>query len=305
MSLITWHLFANQKSGGFKARRINELTTRMQERGQRVEAHLPASLKALREEIAELAEAGERHFIIAAGDGTLSQAVNCLVDLGVSADSVVALYPMGSGNDTARSLDMRGRRKRLVDQWVQALVARRWQPIDLIKIQTEHESRVSVNLWGVGLDAQVLAARTSGSYLTGLLKALFAGRFVKGGLKLDALHEGLVEITGEWVTLMGANGRYAGGGMRFVDDARINEDNHYLFLLEKTWLLSLLPWVPLLYTGGIDRHKKVTINKVDSFELNLEAESVWQIDGEVMQPAKHFNSSTMSKAIQLLYLAEK
>ena len=296
MSNTTWALIANPVSGSFDARILNQLATRLAQQGYLCELYLPSSLAQLQAQVNHLLDEGDDRFIIAGGDGTLSQVVNVIAQKDALSRVQVALYPMGSGNDTAKSLAMTGRR--LMSRWVEAFVNQSWQSTDLLQIASNGSLTSCVNLWGVGLDAQVLAARTSGSYLTSLLKALARSGRVGGKLAIDDD----VAVQGEWVTLMGANGRFAGGGMKFANDARNDSGYQYCFSLANTWLMGLLFWVPFLYVRGVAWHPKVAVRRCSTIDITLDAPSIWQIDGEVMPSTSHIRATTLPKAIQFLSL---
>lgn len=296
MPNTTWALIANPVSGSFDARTLNQLATRLAQQGYICELYLPNSLVQLQAQVSHLLDVGDYRFIVVGGDGTLSQVVNVIAQKDALSQVKVALYPMGSGNDTAKSLAMTGRR--LMGRWVDAFVNQCWQPIDLLQIESNGCVTSCVNLWGVGLDAQVLAARTSGSYLTSLLKALGRSGRVSGKLSIDDDEA----VQGEWVTLMGANGRFAGGGMKFANDARNNSGYQHCFSLANTWLMGLLFWVPFLYLKGVIYHPKVSVRRCSTIDVALDAPSIWQIDGEVMPATSQIRATTLPAAIQFLSL---
>jgi len=287
-----WWIFANPISGGFNARRLNELNSCLYRDGILAAVRLPASQQQLIEQVRDLWRLGERNFIVAAGDGTASVLINAILEFGSIEQARLAIFPMGSGNDTARSLGKHKYRDRDIAGWARALDSDCFKPISLLKITTEHEVKFALNIWGVGLDAQVLAARRTGSYLLSLLKALVNAKTINIGQQ--AHHEDLY-------TLLCANGRYAGGGMIFTPSAKLCTSTMHVFKLAKTSLLGLIPWIPYLYNGKINRHPKVSIDEVTTVQFSLSQPTLWQCDGELQQPSCEFRCELQEAAISLYY----
>jgi len=287
-----WWIFANPHSGGFNARRLNELNSCLYQQGVVAAVRLPASQDQLVSQVQELWSQGERNFIVAAGDGTASVLINALQDFSDCSSAKVAIFPMGSGNDTARSLGKHRYRHREITGWASGIKLGRFRQIPLLKITTEYETRHALNIWGVGLDAQVLQARRSGSYLLSLLKVLAKASpvtVVDQGTRTDLY------------ALLCANGRYAGGGMVFARNAKISVSDMHIFKLAKTSLWSLIPWIPALYRGNIDGHPKVAIEKTDKFEFALTEPSIWQCDGELRRASKEFSCELKQNAVWVYF----
>jgi diacylglycerol kinase family enzyme len=91
--------------------------------------------------------------VVAGGDGSASSVVQCLFEAGLAQTVRLAIYPVGTGNDLARSLCCV--RAPEPGSFMQALHAEElaYRPVAVWRIG----SRYAVNYLGIGLEASILA----------------------------------------------------------------------------------------------------------------------------------------------------
>ncbi|MEW6523545.1 MAG: diacylglycerol kinase family protein [Bacillota bacterium] len=147
---------------------------------------------------------------VIAGDGTIHEAVNGLVDTGAK----LCVIPGGRGNDLARTMGIpREPRAAAALLW-----AGRTSRIDLGRANGEY----FFNVAGVGFDAEVAAAVNRGrvfvngmvTYLVYVLKMLASYQPVEAYLTLD----GRAWSQKVFMAAVG-NGQYLGGGMKLAPSA--------------------------------------------------------------------------------------
>jgi diacylglycerol kinase (ATP) len=178
------------------------------------------------------------------GDGTLHRVINS-ADL---AEQVIALLPMGTGNDLARSLAV----PNSVDSALKWLAGTRSKPTDLVSIC----GILAHNSAGFGLDTATLHVRDSrrglahSNYNVAFLIAL---RELKP-LRLKITWEG-GGITGEYLWVLGMNSRFIGKGTMIAPDASLDDGLLDVVLIEKTPPLKLLAMMPSVIQGKHDRLK--------------------------------------------------
>ncbi len=160
-----------------------------------------------------------RGLVVAGGDGSLHLAANRLHALGRLDDVTVALFPAGTGNDLAHTLELPW------DPDAMATVLREGLPhrLDLLAVGDEG---VAVNALhaGIGVDAAERSqdlpeglgklAYPLGALLAGVGARGFDGEVTVDGERVQALD------TSETLMVLVCNGRTIGGGHVFVEDAR-------------------------------------------------------------------------------------
>ena len=279
----SWQLIVNPVAGGGRAgRKSRNALAALRNAGVESEFYETNAAGEARSIACDRAASGERKFLVAGGDGTLNEAVNGLFDADALDDSIVAVLPLGSGNDWARS---RGQ-TRDMGTMIAALQRERWVPCPVGLVRSfEPESswqRCFVNAVGVGLDVRVIehapALRWAAlRYLVGLVRA-----FVQfNGVELHAIIDGERSVRRVLLALC-ALGPYAGGGMCLAPQAR--DLNGQLAMTE----IEDLPWWRLmlsgyrLYNGSIEVSPEVHTRIAENVELSTRLPESVQVDGEVV-----------------------
>lgn len=230
-----------------------------------------------RDEAARLAREGAadgyRLILAAGGDGTVNEIANGLVGSG----AVLALYPIGSGNDFARALGY-PRRTRDIARFLRA--ARR-RAIDL----GELNGRVFVNAAGVGIDGHVakrvsaatrIAGRTLG-YLAGALVGIATYRPQPMRVLIDG------ELTsGSFLAVVAANGTHFGSGMHVAPQASLDDGQLDVVLAGNLSPLSSLVALAKLYRGTHVDGRRILAKRARVVEIDLERPLATEIDGEVI-----------------------
>jgi YegS/Rv2252/BmrU family lipid kinase len=227
--------------------------------------------------------AGRRRILIAGGDGSAHDVVNGVMQTGERArDVTLALAPLGTGNDWARTLGMPRDPARLAA----ALASGVEQPHDvgLIEFTAEpHRPRCwFVNVAGAGYDAFVLSrlptrVRSRLRYLCGAVTGLRAYRPPRFRVRTAGrdFEERL------WVTFV-ANGRYCGGGMQVAPHARIDDGKLDVVAIEALESLRILAKLSKLYRGTIASDPAVRAFASERLGLDAAPAAAVEADGQVV-----------------------
>lgn len=225
---------------------------------------------------------GDRTLVLAGGDGSVHTAVATLHRRGeLSPDRPLALLPLGTGNDLARTLGIP------LDpaEAARALLTGRRRPLDLLVDDT---GGVVVNAVHMGIGAE--AAEKAGALKERLGKAAYAVGSVLAGagstgwdLRVDVDGEPL--HTDEPVLMVGvANGRTIGGGAELAPDAVPDDGLLDVVVATSTGPLARLGFGVALREGGhVEREDVVAVRARtvtvtgEPFPLNADGE----LDGPV------------------------
>ena len=234
-----------------------------------------------REEAARLAREGAadgyRTILAVGGDGTANEIANGLVGTG----ALLALYPIGSGNDFARALGYPRRRRDLL----RFLRTAQRRSIDV----GELNGRVFVNAAGVGIDGHVAArvatmTRVAGPVLGYLVGAL-AGLVSYRPQPMRVLVDGEL-ISGKFLTIVAANGTHFGSGMHVAPDAALDDGQLDVVLCGELGPLPSLIALAKLYRGKHVDGRRVVLKRARAVEIDLERALPIELDGEVSRAAR-------------------
>ena len=222
---------------------------------------------------AEAADDGYATVIAAGGDGTANEIANGLV----GTTTALALYPLGTGNDLARSL---GYPKKLRDVPAFLATARR-RVIDV----GELNGRVFVNAAGVGIDGVVAEGVKGSSRYFGSTIGYFAGAL--GAIALYRPMPMQITIDGEsragrHLIVVASNGRFFGGGMQPAPAAAVDDGWLDLTVAGEIGRFATLGALARLYRGTHHNGTTIQAIRARTVEIQLERRAAIEIDGEVI-----------------------
>lgn len=236
--------------------------------------------------------AGELCVIAVGGDGTLNEIVNGYFDeLGqpINPQAAIGLLPCGTGSDFRRSVGVMNRGAAL-----QAIIAGQSRLIDLVKIElighNGHPiSRYSINVISFGLGGEVVRLVNSwritwppwigghARFVLAALKALQAYRnrpiriVCDGGLKDESIFSNF---------LVAANGRFAGGGMKFAPYASLDDGLMDIVLAENASRWDIVKELPRIRFGAHLRNSKVRMLRHRTLTIQTQKPLPIDVDGE-------------------------
>lgn len=236
------------------------------------------------------ATASEFDLVVAAGgDGTVggvAAGLHLARRDGATSVPPLAVLPLGTGNDFARQLDVRGDPVRALDAARASLAAGRRGWIDLIACsspQLPGERRYALNAVVGGLGGKVADALTPAirrrwgrlAYLRAVLPDLLRWRAHSVVLHVDGRR-----FASEALLVVIANGRFAGGGIPFAPRAAPDDGRIDVVVIARPPVLRLPPLFVRLLRGRHGASGEVL--EVDGRRIELEADGdFWMnLDGE-------------------------
>ena len=224
----------------------------------------------------EAADEGFDAVLACGGDGTLSQVLMGLLDTGIPA----GVIPAGTGNDFARTIGLSRRPATAARQLIRGQVA----DIDLLEV---NDGQLwSVNLVGVGFDAQVTLHMnghrpvTGGllPYLAGVMRELIVYRPTELRLRVDD-----EEWQGQVFLVVVANARSYGAGMKIAPLAEIDDGLLDVVLVEHITRTEVVRNFPKVLRGTHLSHPAVRMWKAKEVTIEaLDEPGHVLVDGDIL-----------------------
>ena len=230
---------------------------------------------------------GVLRIVAVGGDGTLNEVVNGFFDehgAPLGGEAALCVVPSGSGGDFGRTAHIPHAPARAL----RALLSQRARSIDAGRIDFDDGSRrFFVNVADCGVGGEVVArvnrsrvkgggARGSAVFLYQSLLALLQ----YGGLDVAVTVDGrLIERRVQSVVV--ANGRYFGGGMRIAPDAELDDGLFDVVVVEAAGRLRTIRGVPSLYRGTHVRRPEVEVSRARQVRIDHRSTPLlFDVEGE-------------------------
>ncbi len=225
---------------------------------------------------------GYRKFISVGGDGTSYEIVNGLFPRRESDEpATLAFLPLGTGNSFLREFSDRG-----VEHAIEALLARRSQPCDVLRLRHAEGVLYYINLLAMGFAADVAALRArrfSGWGELGYQSSIFISlaRFRRRPFPLRVDRESEIDRRA-CLFLTFSNSKFTGGTMMIAPKAEVNDGLIEYVRWGPIGRLGLIRNLPTLYDGTHIHHPMAERRDAKQIEFHLEAPVDVMVDGEVL-----------------------
>lgn len=224
---------------------------------------------------------GQRKFIAVGGDGTSYEVVNGLFPSATSGAATLAFLPLGTGNSFLRDFSDRG-----VEFSIEALLAGRSSPCDVLRLT--HQSGVLhyINLLSMGFSADVAtlrARRFSGWGEIGYQSSIFISlaRFRRRPFPLRV--DGEAELDRRpCLFLTFSNSKFTGGTMMIAPKAEVNDGLIEYVRWGPIGRLGLIRNLPTLYDGTHINHPLAERRPAKRIDFQFDAPVDVMVDGEVL-----------------------
>ncbi|MGM0429569.1 MAG: lipid kinase [Pseudomonadota bacterium] len=263
-------LVINPKSRNGHSEELTEAIDLLRNSGIEVDACVTESASEMASCIENYREK-EGVVIVAGGDGTISSALESVY----KSKQTLAILPMGTANDLARSLGI----PQNVVAAAQTIVDNKRERINLAKVNNSY----FVNVAHVGLGVDVTRELTSEmkkyfgvfAYLGALTSVMKHNKSFRVTIKADGWEESVRAIH-----LAVGNGRYYGGGNVVDDDSTLLDGQLNLFGLKpiRWWRLLLLG--TNFRNGNLQKAERVVCKKAKKISIKTSKPRRIQADGE-------------------------
>ncbi len=293
-----WHIFLNPKAAAGRAEKqwptlYQKLKTIISNHSLHI-SQRPKHLTELAKEAITTQNA--RYLLVVGGDGAIHEVVNGMnqQDQVPSKDLVVALLPLGTGNDWIKTHKI----PRSYQEWeVQFLAGHlHWQDLGKVDYDKNGQKASSyfINAAGFAFDGYVVRYanqvkwRWMGHrffYLWAITISLF-----KYKLRPALLRFNNQAIEDHFYTISCGLGNYSGGGMQITPHAQVGDNQLALTIAGRLNPLTVMLNTYRFYNGTIGDHSKVQLHQTKEFtvEATSEAPILLEADGEFLgtAPAK-------------------
>lgn len=225
---------------------------------------------------------GYQKFIAVGGDGTSYEIVNGLFPRALEGQPpILGFLPLGTGNSFLRDFTDRG-----VDGAMEALLAQRTQPCDVLRMSHREGTIHYINLLSVGFAADVNMTRSrtfSGWGELGYFLSIFLrlARLDRRPFPLRA--EGMAEIDRRrCLFLTFNNSKFTGGTMMIAPAAKVDDGLIEYVRWGPIGRLGLIRNLSTLYDGTHVKHPLAERRAVKQIEFQLEHPVDVMVDGEAL-----------------------
>lgn len=251
-------------------------------------------------------KAGYTTIMSVGGDGTLNEVVNGFFENGqpVAENSRLVVFSRGTGCDFIRTLGIKKGSEDLL-----AILARNEEKqIDvgcakLIEEDGKTSDRYFINVADTGIGAET-ANRVNRH--TKLLKGLLS--FMLGTVSTIILYknknlEVVIDdenvLSGRMSSVIIANGRYFGGGMKVAPDALLDDGVFDVFIFGDLSKTDMIKSFPLIYDGKHLTHPKVRFFRGRKVKVRSGGKGLIEVDGEI-PGSNDAEFVLMQKALKIL-----
>jgi diacylglycerol kinase (ATP) len=232
---------------------------------------------------------GADYLIAAGGDGTMNEIFNgvMLTEKEKRKDLIIGLYPLGSGNDFARTMKLT---KSLPDLY-RLIAGNSFLPIDVgkieyLKLNGDSGIRYFNNIADIGLGAEVAKRVNEGKKMYGpnfdFFKATVVGflKYKKKRLKIDA---GSFQWTGSTLILCLANAKYFGSGICIAPHAKVNDGKLAITLAGNVNMIDYLKNLSKIRKGMYVDHPELIYKEAEYCTVvPLDDPCLVEVDGEMI-----------------------
>jgi diacylglycerol kinase (ATP) len=251
----------------------------------------------------QAAEEGCDLIIAMGGDGTVHEVMNGLMQVPAEKRPVMAVVPIGSGNDFAYSI---GITQKSAHALAHALKAENIKPVDIGLMTDEHGRKEYFdNTLGIGFDA-VVTIRSHKlpivkgflMYLTAVIQTIVLNHN-PARVKIETDAEAWDGST-LMVTL--CNGPREGGGFMLSPESKNNDGKMEYVIVDKVSRATMFRLVPEFMKGTHMRFKQVRMGEFKKFALSSDLPLYIHADGEVFTS---FGSNLKKVSFEILPQALK
>ncbi|MHB1393860.1 MAG: diacylglycerol/lipid kinase family protein [Clostridia bacterium] len=233
-------------------------------------------------------KAGYKTIMSVGGDGTMNEVINGFFedDKPIAEDSKLAVFSRGTGCDFIKTLGI----KKGIEDLLIVLDRNETKKVDVGRVDFidtvgKTVTRYFLNVADIGIGAETANRVNNHSKL---LKGFLS--FMLGAVSTIILYRNKdfeVVIDDETVlnarmnSVIVANGRYFGGGMKVAPEALMDDGVFDIIILGDLSKLDLIKSFPLIYDGRHLSHPKVKMYRGSRVKVSSGGKGLIEVDGEI------------------------
>jgi len=277
----SWFIVANPVSGSGRVRRfLPRLRAALDRRQLPYECVTTTAPGDAALQAARAVDDGHRRLLALGGDGSFHELVNGLLAQAdvPPARCLVAVAPLGTGNDWARTMRVPDQPDRLAGCMARA----RGRLVDIgVAVDAAGRRLAFHNVAGAGLDAELLGRLPRGGpralvYLTGLARTVLRYRAPRFEIVADGQR-----LAGRFLLVLAANGPRCGGGMRLAGNAAPDDGWLDLVTVAPASTPRLLAALPRLFAGRLAGHPAIRVVRCRSATIDADPRCGYELDGQL------------------------
>jgi diacylglycerol kinase (ATP) len=231
---------------------------------------------------------GHRSIVVVGGDGTLNEVVNGFFDpdgTPIGGGATLALLPSGTGGDFRRAAGIPAN----LGAAAHLVASGATRRVDAGRIDfADGQRRFFINIADCGMGGEVVArvnrsghkrggARGSAMFLAASLSTLLSYVSRIACVEFDG-----TRIERDVRSVVVANGRYFGGGMRVAPAAELDDGRFDVVIIGETGRTRALAGIPSLYRGRHIRRREVEVHRARVVRVSCEGSSpmLFDVEGE-------------------------
>ena len=292
-------LFLNPTAGrGRAGRRIARITELFAAAGIAVDVHKSRAVRDLEEQVYVAVQGGSKRILVAGGDGSVHEAANGIMRAQRGAQ--LGVIPVGTGNDFAKACAIPLDWEQATQLLTERLTAN--TPLRCIDMGRMNE-RYFVNGAGIGLDAKVTRIARSYSWPIGDLVYLLAiFRCMRDDIATPdmTLLADDFEYSGPITLASVSNGAWIGGMFHIAPMADNSDGRFELMIADPVSRPRILALLPRLMRGRHVDEPEIRHVSVRHLRIDARAPLEAHLDGEMQDPAAHFEIEILPAALDLL-----
>lgn len=288
----TWLFLVNPRAGSGKTvREWIPAEMYLEDEGITFEAAYTSHKRHATTMAYDAASDGFRRVFTVGGDGSVHEVLTGLMrwceENGQNpADYTIGVIPIGSGNDWIKTTGIPHHPM----EAVKLIKEKSFCKMDVVRVEADGVPPCYMaNVAGVGFDSHVCRRvnslkdgghRSKWIYLDALRHSLMHGRRIN----VEVIADGMSIFSGEAFSIAVGNGRYSGGGMIQVPDARMDDGLIDVTIVPVMKIGDIVRHVPKLFSGELKLVPQLIFAQCRTLEirpLNEDSRDMVEVDGEL------------------------
>lgn len=227
---------------------------------------------------------GTDYVVAVGGDGTINEVVNGIMKSKSPKKPILAILPLGRGNDFVRSFQV----GKGLDQLHNTIIRGNSVQVDVgnlnfTGLNGNSESRYFINIADVGIGGVVTEIVSSSrrlfnaqlTYTIAILRSLFKFTYQEMKVRADNF-----SFEGDVMSLCMANGKYFGSGLCIAPKADLFDGMAEIVILEKISLWEFFRHLSKVRRGELIKHPKVYYLQTTTCNISSPEPCPLDLDGE-------------------------